>query len=147
MHAILVHRDADYLDSEHQEEQRLREQLREHLASYVPTERLHPIVPVQELESWWLLFPDAIRAVKPEAWRELKSPEGDTAKVTNPKEKLQEATRKATRTRGKRSGDHEYRESDSPEIARQIVEILRRGGTASGRNASWDRFLDIAASL
>lgn len=59
VHAILVHRDADYLDSEHQEEQRLREQLREHLASYVPTERLHPIVPVQELESWWLLFPDA----------------------------------------------------------------------------------------
>lgn len=70
-------------------------------------------VPVQAIEAWWFLFPDAVEAVRPRAWRRrLPRRKQDVELIERPKEALQRATRT-------RNGP-EYAESDSPVIAEYI---------------------------
>jgi hypothetical protein len=55
--AVLVHRDADRFDPLGEVEQLLGNDLQP-----VPGD---PVVPVQMIEAWWFLFPDAVEAVRP----------------------------------------------------------------------------------
>jgi hypothetical protein len=59
--AVLVHRDADGADPD--------SRVAAELASQISSVRGHPVVPVQAIEAWWFLFPDAVEAVRPRAWR------------------------------------------------------------------------------
>lgn len=60
--AVLVHRDADGPDPDARVEASLAAQLR-------PLQRAYPVVPIQMIEAWWFLLPDAVESVRPQAWR------------------------------------------------------------------------------
>lgn len=124
--AVLVHRDADG----HDPRGLVEIELRDHLKAHMPDHNTQPVVPVQMIEGWWLLFPEAVRAVRPQAWRNLKLPGGDTSTITDPKKVLITQTKRV-------AAKQPYREADSLVIA---AEICRRGLTPAATNASWDRF-------
>jgi hypothetical protein len=125
--AVLVHRDADGPDSDGLVAERLRQDLQS-----VPA---HPVVPVQMTEAWWFLFPEAVKAVKPIAWKDLRWPKpGDVETMPDPKKRLQALTR----------GRHEYGEGDSPAIAEQV---RRLNLNPVGRSASFDRFAQLAKEI
>lgn len=130
---VLVHQDADGPDAQGA----ARGALQAQLDTLVTSAPAHAIVPVQETEGWWFLFPEAVRAVKPGAWRQLVLRAGDTAMIPSPKEELKRATRKV-------APKHEYDESDSIAIAEQIA--VRRLAPV-GHNHSWDSFVTIATGL
>jgi len=119
--AVLVHRDAGGPDPLATVEEMLRKQLSE-----VPEG--HPVVPVQAIEAWWLLFPGAVEAVRPRAWRgKLPSSPG------------KDHLRRKTRVKGTPDA-----EADSVTIA----EIIRNHGLSpSGRSASYERFIGLARSI
>jgi hypothetical protein len=128
--AILVHRDADRPDADGSAHSELTAQLRS-------MQNAHPVVPVEELEAWWFLFPDAVEAVRPLAWRGcLPRRARDVETIRSPKEELMSLT-------GKRKL-HAYTESDSVSIAQHVFEkSLRPIGTA----ASYARFEAVATSI
>lgn len=102
--AVVVHRDADFPDPRGEAAAELERQLARIGGK--------PVVPVQTIEAWWLLFPDAVEAVRPQAWRgKLSRKPRDVEAIDRPKQELQRATRT------KRC---EYSEGDSPVIAEHI---------------------------
>lgn len=104
--AVVVHRDADGPDPSGAVAAGLTQQLAELDGKAV--------VPVQTVEAWWFLFPDAVEAVRPRAWKgKLPRKKGDVELIDRPKEALQRATRS--------KNGLEYAESDSPVIARYIL--------------------------
>jgi len=103
--AVVVHRDADGPDPTASRAADLTRQLFELNGKAV--------VPVQAIEAWWFLFPDAVEAVRPGAWRgKLPRNSRDVEMIDRPKQALQRATRT-------RNGP-EYTEADSPVIAKRI---------------------------
>lgn len=126
--AVVVHRDADGPDSSGAVESQLRQQL-QGVADEVA-------VPVEAMEAWWLLFPDATETVRPRAWRgRLPRRVRDVEKVREPKAELQRRTRPT---------GHEYAESDSPTIA---TAIATGSHPAVGHSASYDRLCAGARRL
>lgn len=118
--AVVVHRDADRPDPTGAVEVMLRRQLAGIAAEVA--------VPVEAMESWWLLFPTAAESVRPYAWKDrLPRTARNVDHVRDPKSEL----RRATRSSGK-----EYTEADSPAIAFAVA-----GGChpAVGTSPSWDR--------
>lgn len=105
--AVVVHRDADGHDP--------NGAVAADLARQLTTLDGHPVVPVQAIEAWWFLFPEAVEAVRPRAWKDsLPRQPRDVELIDQPKNALQQATR------GRRAP--EYAESDSPTIAAYIRE-------------------------
>src|SRR5262249_42894294 len=106
--AVLVHRDADGADPDGLAAAELRSQL-------APVSG-RPVVPVQAIEAWWFLFPDAVEAVRPVAWRGvMPRTRRDVEMIVRPKNELIRLT-----------GAHPkpaYSEADSPSIAQKIREI------------------------
>jgi len=103
--AVLVHRDADSADPDGEIAAKLKNQL----ASVGG----HPVVPVQAIEAWWFLFPDAVEAVRPRAWRDLMPRRSrDVEGIVRPKDELARLTGQRART--------PYSEADSPAIARNV---------------------------
>jgi hypothetical protein len=129
--AIIIHRDSDGPDPQGRQYAVLAKDLTEQLSAFPAV----PAVPVQMIEAWWFLFPDAVRAVAPGAWRDLKLPTGDVETVSDPKRHLVRLTDKTPRT---------YRESDSEEIAK---EILAQGRKPVRTSKSWTRFVDDARRI
>jgi hypothetical protein len=127
--AVVVHRDADCPDVGGTVEAELKAELTS-VAGL-------PAVPVQTIEAWWFLFPDAVEAVRPIAWRgSLPRSPRDVEAIARPKEELQRLTR--------RGGSAEYAESDSPFIAQKIREL---NPPRCGKSASYDRLTGMAARL
>lgn len=121
--AILVHRDADGPDPDGEVHRRLTEQI-------APIARSCAVVPVEELEAWWFLFPDAVESVRPRAWRgKIERHSRDVEMISNPKEEL------VRLTRGVKSPP--YAESDSVQIAQAIFE---RRLSPVGACRSYERF-------
>ncbi len=105
--AVVVHRDADVNDPDGA--------VAADLARQLAALDGHPVVPVQAIEAWWFLFPEAVEAVRPRAWKDsLPRQPRDVELINQPKKALQQATR------GRRAP--EYAESDSPIIAAYIRE-------------------------
>lgn len=127
--AVLVHRDADGPDPDG----RVAEELGRQLSDISG----HPVVPVQAIEAWWFLFPDAVEAVRPLAWRDCQPrKDRDVERIDTPKDVLQRLTR------SKRGPS--YAEADSLAIARAIrVSSPQR----YGHSVSYDAFVALGRSL
>lgn len=126
--AVVVHRDADRPDPAGAVEAGLRQQLRG-IADEVA-------VPVETMEAWWLLFPEATETVRPRAWRgRLPRQARDVERISHPKAELQRKTRPS---------GHQYAEADSPTIA---AAISTRSHVAVGISSSWDRLQASAGRL
>lgn len=126
---IVVHRDADGPDPDGARYQQLAEQLRPLTG--------HAVVPVQAIEAWWFLFPDAVEAVRPSAWRGLVPRRSrDVERISNPKAELCRATRTP--------GAPEYAEADSPAVARNVRRLAL---TPNASCPSFERLVTTATSL
>lgn len=108
----LVHRDADAPDPSGRQVIELDREFRSLPAP------VRAVVPVQAIEAWWLAYPKAVEETRA-SWKGcLDDPPGDTEAIAGPKGRLQRKTRgRAGDSRG------QYQESDSPQIARQIVKL------------------------
>ena len=127
--AVLVHRDADRADPG----ETVAATLSGQLASFAG----RPVVPVQATEAWWFLFPDAVEAVRPRAWRGcMPRRQRDVERIDRPKHEL--IGRTAAR------GGVPYTEADSPAIARKVREQARE---PHGSSVSYRRLTDLAVSL
>lgn len=129
--AIVIHRDADGPDPAGAQYHALTRDLAKYLREFTSI----PVIPVQMTEAWWFLFPDAVRAIAPGAWRDLRFPGGDVEVISDPKGRLIALTGKTTRT---------YRESDSEQIAQSIC-AQAKGPVGTSR--SWERFVADAQRL
>lgn len=131
---VLVHQDSDGPDAVGSTADDLRATLIAQLGAYA-----YPVVPVQETESWWFLYPDAFRAVNKVSWREVKFPaKQETDAIASPKEELMRLTRRTKRV---------YSEADSLAVAQHIATAIKRGDQQSNSSRSWSRFTALVRSL
>ncbi|MGL5856987.1 MAG: hypothetical protein ACRC35_01010 [Angustibacter sp.] len=122
--AVLVHRDADRADPHAKVEQALTADLEQ-----IPAARA--VVPVQKIEAWWFLFPNAVEALRPRAWHGcLAGVPFDVEQIPNPDERLRHLTRKS----------HRYSKGDSPAIAERIRLLEPK---PVGTSASFSRFTSL----
>lgn len=126
---VFVHRDADRPDPGGQLQRATEDLLR---AASIPG--AHAVVPVEEIEAWWMLFPDATESLR-RSWRgTLRRAARDWDTVNNPKEELKQLTRSGDRR-------HAYSEADSPSVARHVAAAIADGTTRVGRSRSFERFV------
>lgn len=125
---VLAHTDADGPDDGTFAEART-EELRQ-----AGLQNAHAVVPVETIEAWWLLFPHATESVVPSWKGALPRSQRDVDRVSRPKDDLIQRTRKKQPRRP-------YREGDSPEIARSIVERSELN-SPTGSSPSFDRFVE-----
>ena len=99
---------------------------------------VHAAVPAWETETWWFLFPKALKAARP-SWRQPDEYAGrDLGMIRNAKEELT----RAVRPPGSRSsGFKPYVEADSVLIAERIVELGLLSPPWFAKSASWLAFL------
>ncbi len=127
--AVIVHRDADGHDPGGTVAANLARQL-------TPLDG-HPVVPVHAIEAWWFLFPDAVEAVRPRAWKgKLPRQPRDVELIDQPKKALQQGTKDRCAP--------EYAESDSPTIAAYIRE---RSLIPLCPCKSYDRMVTVARTI
>jgi len=125
---VFVHRDADRPDPGGQLHRETEAALRH--AGIIGA---HAIVPVEEIEAWWMLFPDATERLR-RSWRgRLQRANRDWDTIRNPKEELRRMTRRGDRR-------HPYSEADSPSVARHVAAAIADGTTTVGRSRSYERF-------
>ena len=130
---VFAHEDCDDFEPRHEEvARRIEEGL---IAAGCAA---HAVVPAWEIEAWWFLWPEAVRAVVP-SWRLPNDYVGrNVGLIRDPKEKLERAVLHGLPT-ATRSRLRPYRESDSPVIAK----FVRERGEAhapQGASGSYDRF-------
>ncbi|MEU9832657.1 hypothetical protein AB0D67_14100 [Streptosporangium sp. NPDC048047] len=128
---VFVHEDLDAVDDDRYPLVRLR--VEKALESALGT--AHYALAVSEIESWLLLFPDALTALCG-TWSVPARHRGrDTGKLTDPKQILM----KEVSGSGRR-----YRETDAPDVLDRAVTL---GLTRSplGRNRSYERLREDAA--
>lgn len=128
---ILVHTDADQHDDGSFEAKRTQ-----HLRS-AGFPQAHSVVPIEAIESWWLLHPRATESVVPSWAGALRRAPGDVDRIADPKSELVRQTRSKQPKRP-------YRESDSPAIASAIVSGGHLAMKAVGVSASFGRFVEVA---
>jgi hypothetical protein len=127
--AVVVHRDADGPDPAARVASELAVQL-----TPIPGQ---PAVPVQAMEAWWFLFPDAVEAARPRAWKDrLPRSQQDVETIRQPKAKLRRLTRAGNAP--------EYAEADSQVIAKYI---RSHSPPQYGSSASFQRFTTMARTL
>jgi hypothetical protein len=127
--AVLVHRDADGPDP--------GETVAAALQCQLASLGGHPVVPVQAMEAWWFLFPDAVEAVRPGVWRNcMPRRRRDVETIDQPKHEL-------IRRTGARKGAP-YAEADSPAIARKVREQAQE---PLGTSVSYRRLTELAVIL
>jgi hypothetical protein len=127
---ILVHSDSDGPDDGKFERSRSKE-LQD--AGFT---QAHAVVPVEAIESWWLLFPEATEALVPGWAGALPRRKRDVDKIAKPKDELIERTRRKLKKRP-------YTEADSEGIARKIVDCEF---PKIGSSKSFDRFVGTVQS-
>lgn len=104
----------------------------------------HAVAPAWEMEAWWFLWPEAVKAANP-SWRAPDDHVGENVgMIRNAKEEFQRRV-VPPKAKAGRSGFVGYRESDAPRIAAKVVEM----GLLDVKQAisnSYDRFVDSAAA-
>ena len=128
---VIVHRDADACEPAHRI---IAEELEAAVAKRVGVKTV-AAVPAWELETWLMLFPDAIARTRT-CWNgigEVRSP----GKIVNAKEHLRR------KTRSKKGKCPDYRESDAPLIAKQIVCSEDDLKEKCKMSSSFKRYVDV----
>ena len=130
---VFVHRDADGPDPSGQLHRETEAALRG-----AGVTGGHAVVPVEEIEAWWMLFPDATEQLR-RSWRETLQRTGrDWDTVSNPKEELARRTRRHDHR-------HAYTEADSASVARHVATAIAAGTKPTGRSRSYERFVDAVS--
>lgn len=133
---VFAHEDCDDFEPRHEEIcRKIEEALKK---AGCPA---HAVVPAWELEAWWFMWPEAVKAVHPKSWRAPDDYLGkEVGKLKNAKEELKKRVVPKDLKPDKRKGFQTYQESDSPSIARHVREkgLARRPGAKSG---SYTRFV------
>lgn len=123
--AVVAHQDCDDLEPSHEH---IGAQIeRQYAAAGIPS----PIAatPAWEIETWWLLFPEAVQHIVP-SWTRPDGHLGkDLGRIANSKEVLRRSVRNSRAQR-------EYSETDSPAIAAAIVELGLLGSFAGDSRRS-----------
>ncbi|MFD6609644.1 hypothetical protein ACFWD1_12195 [Micromonospora chalcea] len=137
--AVLVHEDADEVEPAHETVIAKIEQTFRSLPWPV-----HAVVPAWEIETWWFLFPDAVRQVCP-GWRSLSSYAGrDVGRIRHAK---QELVRALTPPGARKSTFRTYSEADSVQIAERVVALGQLAPPWFAHSKSWLAFLGTVDSL
>lgn len=98
----------------------------------------HAVAPAWEMEAWWFLWPDAVKAANP-SWRSPNDYLGkNVGMIRDAKEELKRRVVPSNTKSGQR-GFRGYRESDAPRIA---AEVASRGlaNEPQASSGSYDRF-------
>ena len=130
---VFIHRDADGPDmlgelAEKTEAELLRAGIR----------NAHAVVPVEEIEAWWLLFGPFTEKLRKSWAGTLSSSARDFDRISDPKEELVRLTRG---NNPKKS----YTEADSREVARHVAEAIEAEESPRGRSRSYHRFTKSVA--
>lgn len=138
--AIFVHQDCDACEPAHVPLARTIEGA----LAVAGVENGHAVTPAWELETWWLLWPKAVKAVSAQ-WRAPDQYSGkDLGRIRDAKEVLKRAIRPAGLKKDQKF--HEYTESDSPLIAAKVRELgLIDAPTA--QSASFEAFRAVVKAL
>lgn len=127
---VFVHRDSDAHDPQSRLQQDTETALHDSGLSDA-----HAVVPVHEIETWWLLFPDDTERLRPSVWKDtLERSSRNWDAVTSPKEVLRART-------GRDNRRHAYSEADSPRVAEYVAAAIADGRAPSGHSRSFDRFV------
>lgn len=110
---VFAHEDCDECEPAHSA---LAKRIQDAFAS--SGHHVHAVAPAWELETWWFLWPGAVRTYRP-SWATLEAYAGrDLGRIRDSKEEL----RRALRPQGQRR-TRDYRESDAPGIAGKVREL------------------------
>ena len=93
----------------------------------------HAVVPVHEIEAWWLLFPDATEQVRASWAGKLDRSHADRDRHPNPKEELTRRTRRTDQR-------HAYSPADSPRVAQHVAAAIEHGVLPTGQSRTYQRF-------
>ncbi len=127
---VVVHRDCDECEPAHvAEADRLRKEFSEG-----HNVRVVAAVPAWELETWLMLFPEALRNYRP-CWRPLELRGRRVGQVRDAKEELRRLLRSG-------ASCPDYRESDAPGIATVIATYGYLYDERKARSDSFAAFLD-----
>lgn len=130
---VLVHRDTDGPDPTGALEAETNSEL-----GRAGITHAHAVVPVEEIEAWWLLFPSATEQVR-SSWRgTLQARPGNVDSISGPKEELIRRTRRG-------NPKHCYSEADSPEVSQRVAAHIEDGGQPAGVSGSFNRFRHAVA--
>ena len=136
---VFAHEDCDEVEPAHEAVARKIEE-----ALKVAGCEAHAVAPAWEMEAWWFLWPEAVKAANP-SWRAPDDHVGkNVGMLVNAKEELARRV-VPPKTKPGRGGFIGYRESDAPRIAAKVVELgLLHQTRATSR--SYDRFVRSAAT-
>jgi hypothetical protein len=128
---VFAHEDCDAVEPAHETlSQKIEESFRQ--AGY----HVHAVTPAWESEAWLFLWPEAVRAYRPN-WRSLRRYEGrNVGLIADAKGELTRALRPQGQRRGR---VRDYRETDAPEIAWHVRD-LNLAETPRARSASYEQF-------
>jgi hypothetical protein len=114
---VFAHEDCDAVEPAHEQ---LTERIETSLSSLgVPA---YAVTPAWELETWWFLWPEAVRATNP-SWRAPTDYVGrNVGRVQNAKERLKAAVVPRGLNQRERARFRTYTVADSPRIARSVRE-------------------------
>lgn len=135
---VLMHEDADEVEPAHEA---LIAKIED---CYRPLPwPVRAVVPAWEIETWWFLFPEAVRQVRPN-WRPLNQYKGrDVGQIRHAKEELQ----KALRPSGAKPTFQSYTEADSVLIAEKIAVTGELSLPWFARSKSWEAFVENVLRL
>lgn len=125
---VFVHRDADGPDPVGTLERQTSDALRR-----TGMRSAWAVVPVEEIEAWWLLFPKATEGAKKSWSGALSANPGNVDAIRDPKGRLRRQT-------ARKSVKAAYTEADSPRIAEYVGAAIEAGKGPSGNSASFGRF-------
>lgn len=93
----------------------------------------YAVVPVEEIESWWLMFPEATERLRTSWSGTLPTSRRTVDMTSGPKEELVRRTALNDQRKA-------YAEADSPDVARLVASAIASGQLARGTSPSFDRF-------
>lgn len=125
---VFVHRDSDGPDPRGQ-----LQSATEALMRRAGISNGHAVVPVEEMEAWWLLFPQATEGFRTTWAGTLPKSRRTVDSISGPKEELMRRT-------GAKDRKKAYSEADSPEVAKRVASAIASGQAPTGISPSFDRF-------
>lgn len=135
--AVLMHEDADAVEPAH-----VPLSARKEGAIAAAPGKAVAVVPAWEIESWWLLFPEAVASLNKDWKTPTKYVGRDVGLIRNSKEEL----KRLLRPPGRSHRTPDYSEQDSPKVAAQIVAMAQLA-SPKGTSASWDLFVQKVKAI